>query len=91
MKLSGKEKKFFFVFFLFLGFLASVGSPHENFSSPFVKSLFKSTISKSDKLANWTQQSLIFALKNTKKSAYKDCSVVKEGWSPMCPMCPAAY
>ena len=32
---------FFSCFFLFLGFLASVGSPYENFSSPFCEITFQ--------------------------------------------------
>ena len=35
------ENEKFFSYFLFLGFLASVGSPYENFSSPFCEITFQ--------------------------------------------------
>ena len=47
-----ENEKFFLIF---LGFLASIGLLHKTSHPPITKSLFKSIISKSDKLANWTQ------------------------------------
>ena len=56
-------------FQLFFGFLAFVGSPYENFSSPFAKSLFKSVIRKSD-----TTYRLFQILLTSYKDLYMDNS-----------------